>query len=257
MIPRRIYEHVAAHNWFAVAIDFLIVVIGVFVGIQVSNWNAARLERSAAKTYIERIREDLSENQRDLARRNAYYAQVKAHALAALEAFDKPADALGEQFLIDAYQASQIISRVVDRSTYNEILSVGAMNSIPNLAVRRRIANFYQNAEAIESILNYVPPYRERLRRLMPYPVQEAMLAYCDDISVTDERGAPSNTLPEHCDLNLTPDDAAKAASALLDPELKLDLVRRIADLDTKRINNKRLSDRAQALDRVLAEAEI
>jgi hypothetical protein len=257
MILRRIAQHVKDQNWFAVALDFVIVVVGVFIGLQVSNWNGARLERSAAKTYIERIREDLAENRRDLARRNAYYAQVKSHALAALSAFEDPRESLGEQFLIDAYQASQIISRVVDRSTYNEILSVGAMNSIPNLAVRRRIANFYQNAEAIESILNYIPPYRERLRRLMPYPVQEAMLAYCDDISVTDERGAPSNTLPEHCDLKLPPEEAAKAASALLDPELKLDLVRRIADLDTKRINNQRLSDRAQALDKVLAETKL
>jgi hypothetical protein len=257
MILRRIAQHVKDQNWFAVALDFVIVVVGVFIGLQVSNWNGARLERSAAKTYIERIREDLAENRRDLARRNAYYAQVKSHALAALSAFEDPRESLGEQFLIDAYQASQIISRVVDRSTYNEILSVGAMNSIPNLAVRRRIANFYQNAEAIESILNYIPPYRERLRRLMPYPVQEAMLAYCDDISVTDERGAPSNKLPEHCDLKLPPEEAAKAASALLDPELKLDLVRRIADLDTKRINNQRLSDRAQALDKVLAETKL
>jgi hypothetical protein len=257
MIPRRVYEHVKTHNWFAVAIDFVIVVVGVFVGLQVNNWNAARVEKLAARTYIERIREDLRENQRDLERRNAYYAQVKSHALAALAAFDKPSETLGEQFLIDAYQASQIISRVVDRSTYNEILSVGAMNSIPNLAVRRRIANFYQNAEAIEAILNYVPVYRENLRRRMPYPVQEAMLAYCDDISVTDERGAPSNSLPEECDLNLAPAAIAEAVAELLDPELRRDLVRRIADLDTKRINNRRLIDRAQALDKILAEAKI
>lgn len=35
MIPRRLYDHIRRHDWFAVAIDFLIVVIGVFVGVQV------------------------------------------------------------------------------------------------------------------------------------------------------------------------------------------------------------------------------
>ncbi|NJM35887.1 MAG: hypothetical protein HC850_15680 [Rhodomicrobium sp.] len=149
MILRRIIAHFKKQEWTAIAIDFVIVVVGVFVGLQVSNWNAARVARHAARTYIERIREDLRENQRDLERRNAYYAQVKSHALATLAAFDSPRDALGEQFLIDAYQASQIISRVVDRSTYNEILSVGAMNSIPNLAVRRRIANLYQTPKRL------------------------------------------------------------------------------------------------------------
>ena len=43
MLLRRITEHVRAQNWFAVGIDFVIVVVGVFIGIQVSNWNDKRL----------------------------------------------------------------------------------------------------------------------------------------------------------------------------------------------------------------------
>jgi hypothetical protein len=49
MILRRVREHVGSHNWFAVAVDFVIVVIGVFVGIQASNWNQARAERSQGR----------------------------------------------------------------------------------------------------------------------------------------------------------------------------------------------------------------
>ncbi len=33
MILRRITEHVNAQNWFAIGLDFLIVVVGVFIGI--------------------------------------------------------------------------------------------------------------------------------------------------------------------------------------------------------------------------------
>ena len=39
---RRIIEHLAAQHWTAVWIDSVIVVVGVFIGIQVSNWNQAR-----------------------------------------------------------------------------------------------------------------------------------------------------------------------------------------------------------------------
>ena len=39
MILARVIEHVKAQNWTAVALDFFIVVMGVFIGIQVSNWN--------------------------------------------------------------------------------------------------------------------------------------------------------------------------------------------------------------------------
>jgi hypothetical protein len=59
MIPRRIAEHVKAHNWFAVAIDFAIVVVGVFVGLQVSNWNEALRDRSRESALIGGLAKDI------------------------------------------------------------------------------------------------------------------------------------------------------------------------------------------------------
>ena len=105
MIPRRLYEHVKSHNWFAVAIDFVIVVVGVFIGIQVANWNAERHEKNAVRAYIERIREDIATSAKNLQQVVEYYQAIKAHALDALDGFEKPLDQLDEQFLIDAYYA--------------------------------------------------------------------------------------------------------------------------------------------------------
>ena len=42
MVVRRIRDHVATHNWFAVGVDFLIVVVGVFMATQADNWNETR-----------------------------------------------------------------------------------------------------------------------------------------------------------------------------------------------------------------------
>lgn len=254
---RSLYRHVRTHDWFAVGVDFVIVVVGVFVGIQVSNWNGDRLEKRAARAYVERIREDLGTSAQSLESLMTYYVQVKSHALAALDAFDKPQAELGEQFLIDAFQSSQLLMRTVERSTYDEILSAGAMNSIPNLEVRRRLANYYKNVAAIEDLMRYVPPYREELRRLMPYPVQAAMFKRCDDIASVDARGAAMASMPEHCDLGLPPETVAAAVAALQQPELRLDLVRRLSDLDTKLANYRRLLDRGNALDAFLAEARL
>ena len=55
MILRRITEHVKAQNWTAVALDFFIVVVGVFIGIQVSNWNEVRTERQREDYYLQRL----------------------------------------------------------------------------------------------------------------------------------------------------------------------------------------------------------
>lgn len=59
MILRRITQHVRDQNWTAIGIDFLIVVLGVFVGIQVSNWNQARSDRNRAGRYVAQISENL------------------------------------------------------------------------------------------------------------------------------------------------------------------------------------------------------
>ena len=67
MLLRRITEHVRAQNWTAVALDFFIVVVGVFIGIQVSNWNDARAERVLEGEYLERLHADMNGSIEDYA----------------------------------------------------------------------------------------------------------------------------------------------------------------------------------------------
>jgi hypothetical protein len=62
MLLRRITEHVKAQNWTAVALDFVIVVMGVFIGIQVSNWNATRSDARAYGDALDRLRGEIAAN---------------------------------------------------------------------------------------------------------------------------------------------------------------------------------------------------
>ena len=61
MILRRITQHVREQNWTAIGIDFLIVVVGVFVGIQLGNWNAARAERAEEQDLLRGLRAEFTE----------------------------------------------------------------------------------------------------------------------------------------------------------------------------------------------------
>ena len=42
MLLRKVIKHVQDQSGAAIAIDFCIVVLGVFVGMQVNNWNERR-----------------------------------------------------------------------------------------------------------------------------------------------------------------------------------------------------------------------
>ena len=71
MLLCRITEHVQDQNWFAVLIDFFIVVIGVYVGIQVSNWNEERRDAARAGEYLARLHADLTEDVTRFERRHS------------------------------------------------------------------------------------------------------------------------------------------------------------------------------------------
>ena len=61
MIFRRVKAHVAKEDWFAVFIDFIIVVFGVFMGLQVANWSAARADRADERTFLNALHQDIIE----------------------------------------------------------------------------------------------------------------------------------------------------------------------------------------------------
>jgi len=66
VILRRVVQHVKDQNWFAVGIDFVIVVVGVFIGIQVSNWNSMRADVLLESEILSNIVADLQIDEREL-----------------------------------------------------------------------------------------------------------------------------------------------------------------------------------------------
>lgn len=68
MLLRRVIKHVEDQNWLAIGIDFFIVVSGVFIGLQLGNWNDVRADKRAYEHAIERY---IAESNTNLERLNA------------------------------------------------------------------------------------------------------------------------------------------------------------------------------------------
>ena len=254
---RRVREHIVHHNWFAVGIDFLIVVIGVFLGIQASNWNQGRLDRRQAQEYRAMLRSDLDANIANLANRGRYYQWVRNEGLATLAALNRPTDELGEQFLIDAYQASQMQPWAPKRTTYDQIVSGGAMAELGGPMLRNEVANYYVGMDIAGFNVAALPPYRDVIRRVMPYSVQERIRARCNEKVVSTRTGASEIILPGHCALGLDPATVRQAVRQVHDwPGLALDLNRWLVDLDQKLLSVHALSSRATALKADLAHED-
>jgi hypothetical protein len=234
MVIRRIREHVSTHNWFAVAIDLAIVVIGVFLGTQANNWNEARLERAAAAEYRSQIIEDLKDNESDLASRKAYYETVRAHALAALSAIESRSSPRGEQFVIDAYQASQVWLRPLLRTGYDEMIGAGLTHGIGDRETRSRLTTYYTQTKQFDATALASTAYRERLRRALPYKVQQAIRESCGERVIDLPNGAQTAAFPEHCAPHLDQASIAASVARIEAADLGKDLTRQVADLDQK-----------------------
>ncbi|MDG1707573.1 MAG: hypothetical protein P8H03_02370 [Emcibacteraceae bacterium] len=62
MILRRITKHVYEQNWFAVGLDMMVVIVGIFVGLQISNWNVDPQNAAKGDSYLVRITEELEQD---------------------------------------------------------------------------------------------------------------------------------------------------------------------------------------------------
>ena len=122
MILRSVIKHVRDQNWFAVGIDFLIVVVGVFIGIQVSNWNDEAGRLAKEQTYLALVHEELMQISRSGEKLQEYYSTVTEageRALVYLEG-DTECRTACEGLLIDFFHASQLWAISLDRTAYEK-----------------------------------------------------------------------------------------------------------------------------------------
>ncbi|WP_428408921.1 DUF6090 family protein [Hyphococcus sp.] len=143
MILRRVIEHVKDQNWTAIALDFVIVVVGVFIGIQVSNWNAARADRETERIILSRLKSDFSQ----IVETEQHYLQIveraEAGALALLD--NATSDKLPEdtESLCAAMNPPRAFRPAPPPSaTYEQLVANGDMRLITDEPLRLALAEF-------------------------------------------------------------------------------------------------------------------
>ena len=240
MILRRIVAHFRRQEWTAIAIDLVIVVLGVVIGIQVSNWNEARVVDRQAAVFTEHLKDDLREEDWGYQLLIAYNREVLAHAELAVAALEGTAPLSDEALLVSAYRATQYKQRLRRRSTYDELISTGTIGLIRDRALRDTAMRLY-NVATIENLVRegMQSRYREAFRMTLPSPVQRALGKQCGDryIEPGDYAGLVG-LLDYPCTTGLPAQVIGDAAAALRSrPELVPLLRLRIADLDTRLVD--------------------
>jgi hypothetical protein len=233
----RVAEHVRTQNWTAIGIDFLIVVLGVFVGIQVVNWNAARVDKQRGAEFTERLRADLSEERWIYGFLTAYYGDVREAAGAAAGALEGTAPLSDHDLLVAAYRATQYREGPRRRATYDELVSTGSLGLVADTELLRVAEAVYRTQTGANAAREGMEsPYRQLFRMGLSNDVQRELARRCGDRPVRWGESAYTDSIIDYpCTLDLPTETIDAAAAALRsDAELLRALRRRVADLDTR-----------------------
>lgn len=161
MILRRVIAHFRKQEWTAIFLDFLIVVVGVFVGLQVNNWNETRVNRLRADNYLERVHSDFRGISERLERNIAEFDE-------SLQSIEYIRTQMETRTSLTEEQTSAFRSALnqIDASSipswrsaaYTEMQSAGVIDLIDNVRLKQALVDYDQGAfighAAWETLIN-------------------------------------------------------------------------------------------------------
>lgn len=147
MLLRRFAESLKSQNWTAIWIEFILLVSGVFLGIQVSNWNAERVDRLEYEAALGRLSSEIDAN------------------IAALDTFDPEI----AESIKTATRAFTALQSCVDNEENMRIVSEGLeeIRGTSGLQLRRNALNDMTSNPRLLS--QQTPEQRKRFSELLFY----------------------------------------------------------------------------------------
>ena len=213
MIFKRLDANVRTQNWTAISIELLIVIIGVFIGIQAANWNQQRQERRETELLLSQLGVELNSFGTLLDSLDGYYAITEKFADRAAAGWRGDPSVSDNEFVISAYQASQINAVSNNATVWALIFGAEDFRYIEDPEIRRNLARIMTFDFALVNLASVSTKYREDVRRLIPASVQSAIRKQCGDVQV--DGAFPYFRLPPSCDIDLPANEVQVAANAL------------------------------------------
>jgi len=200
-------QHVKDQNWFAVGLDLVIVVVGVFIGIQVSNWNDSRVERARERVLLGELRAEIAEAMKVIDQRRKGFEQIARSGQRAI-AFLDSGQACGDAcwpVIVDFFHASQWQSLSHGLTSYQELRRGGWPS---NRAITEATDAYELNTRALATSTE-APAYRTLVRGLIPLAIHQPYWTTCYQADGTGE------TYLEDCPQAVEPAISASGVEAI------------------------------------------
>jgi hypothetical protein len=203
---RRLAASARHQDWFAVTVELVVVVLGIFIGMQVANWNDDRKMARLAEDYRASLLADLEADEDSVLKRVAYYEKAQSYGMRALEYLDAPEYQPSPQDASDLVTAFMLASTVWEyrqsRSTFEDLKATGNIALIGSMPLRVALANYYVATDQAATQWDMLPDYRRRIRSLIPAEAQPRIMSACEKVLPEKELYLD---LDPHCKIDLAP----------------------------------------------------
>lgn len=143
MILSRLTKAVREQNWFAVALEFVIVISGVAIGFQITAWNETRQDEAREALVLERLQTDFEVIHADTETALTDLEQRAGYAAAFVDVITDVSITSASPEFRNALALTIGTPVPAGRSaTYIELLASGEMRLVRSEALRRALVEF-------------------------------------------------------------------------------------------------------------------
>ena len=171
MILRRVIAHVRKQEWTAIAIDLVIVVLGVFIGLQVQAFAVERDRQKSERDYLTRLHGEVEQLLETRARYDRSRTKFSVDLLGAVKVLN---DAEGTTPLsleqCDAVAGSAHTTvPPAELPTVAELLSTGRLDHLSSATVRTAILTYVQDAVRARDLIVVITDSGRDLGKAHPH----------------------------------------------------------------------------------------
>jgi hypothetical protein len=154
---RSLTKHIREQNWFAVALDFFIVVAGILIAFQITNWNEASKTAAREAVILEQLHSEFSstlDGMEQAKQENEEGLSAIREVLSAIQDGVKPED--DAAFIQKIRRAGGLNTGPAEPTTLVELLSSGSLSELSSPELRQALTRHHANVDEFQAYADIV-----------------------------------------------------------------------------------------------------
>ncbi len=148
MILRRLVTALREQSWLTLVLELVVVVVGIFLGLQVDSWNEARKDRVLEQQYLATLKADF---QADIEEQDGAIAHAKSRAQLGRLLISSIGKGRVEgdpnEFIWAVFSSILLNYPSYKRATINDLLSTGNLQLLQDSNMKAAVAEYYTDIE--------------------------------------------------------------------------------------------------------------